>query len=190
MTRHSTGLLALAFLSGCVSLPGSDAPATSRYTLLGPGQACGEGRETLVLSVPRAGVGLDTERIARRNANTGEITYLKDVRWADQAASVMEQRMVQDLECHGFTVLSSHHQRLGQQKLVCEIRALNLVEYDNRDEAEVGLSCLLYRTGDQADLPIVSNHRSPLRDWSANSAVAAMSSAYQSVLADLVAALE
>ena len=111
------------------------------------------------------------------------------MRWADQASTLLEQRMAQDLECNGFTVLSSHHHKLGQRQLVCEVRALNLVEYRSRNEAEVGLSCLFYRPGDEADLPFVSTHRHNLDDWSATSAVAALSAAYQAVLEDLLAAL-
>jgi ABC-type uncharacterized transport system auxiliary subunit len=173
-----------------MTLPGSDTPVTSRYVLSGPGQVCSStAGDPIAVSVTRANAGLDTERIARRNAQTGEVTYLRGVRWADQATALVEQRLAQDLECGGFTVLSGHRHRLGHQQLVCEIRALNLVDYRDRDEAEVGLSCLFFRAGGESDLPFVSTHRSDLADWSADSAVTAMSRAYQSVLDDLLGVL-
>ena len=187
MTRALTVAL-LALLSACMTLPGSDTPAFSRYTLQGPEKACDSGGEPLVLSVARANVGLDSDRIARRNTDTGEISYLKDVRWADQAGILVEQQLARDLECQGFTVLSSHHHKLGQRRLICELRALNLVESGDRDSADVGLSCMLY--GPDADTPFVSSHQVPLARWSARSAVAATSEAYRKVLADLVAALQ
>ena len=187
MSKVFTPLVLALCLGGCMTLPGADLPTTSRYTLMGPEASCEAGSgNTLVLSVARVNAGLDTERIARRNAGTGEIAYLKDVRWADQAGTLVEQRLAQDLECRGLTVLSSHHHKLGQRQLICEVRALNLVEHSNRDEAEVGLSCLLYRTGGDPDKPFVSTHTSTLTNWSATSAVAAVSRAYQAVLADLL----
>ena len=174
-------------LTACMTLPGSDTSAFTRYTLRGPDEACTGGGEALGLTVARVNAGLDSDRIARRNADTGEMTYLKDVRWADQVGSMMEQRLAQDLECNGFTVTSSHHRKLGQPQLICEIRALNLVVHGGRDEAEVGLSCLLYRDG--GDLPIVATRRSTLSAWNTRSAVAAASDAYQQALADLLSAL-
>jgi ABC-type uncharacterized transport system auxiliary subunit len=177
----------LALLAACVSLPGSDSPAFSRYALQGPSGNCTEGGTPLVLSISRVNVGLDSDRIARRNAGTGEITYLKDVRWADKVGSMAEQRLAQDLECNGFTVLSGHYQKLGQPRLVCEVRALNLVIDGGSDQAEVGFSCLYYRG--EEDLPIVTSRRAGLTDWSAGSAVAAASDAYRLALADLLSAL-
>ena len=100
---------------------------------------------------------------------------------------MVEQRLAQDLECNGFTVLSSHHHKLGQPQLICELRALNLVKSGGRNEAEVGFSCILYRDG--GDLPIVTTRRTTLSRWSASSAVAATSEAYQQALGDLLAAL-
>jgi ABC-type uncharacterized transport system auxiliary subunit len=184
--------LVTGLLAGCMALPGSDVPAASRYMLKGPETACEaatqSARAPLLLSVPRVSVGLDTDRIARRSSETGEIAYLRGARWADSVDTLVSQRLARDLECEGFTVLSSHHHKLGQQQLVCEVRALNLVESGGRNEAEVGLSCLLYRPGAE-DRSVVTNHRRSVGQWSVRSAVAATSEAYQAVLADLIAAL-
>ena len=186
MTRTLTILL-LGLLSACMTLPGSDAPVFDRYTLKGPEESCAGGGEPLVLAVARVNVGLDSDRIARIDSDTGEISYLKDVRWADQADIMVEQRLARDLECEGFTVLSSHHHKLGQDQLICELRALNLVRSGSVNEAEVGLSCLLYRDGEE--LPVVTNQRVRLDRWSATSAVSAMSAAYQAALSELLDAL-
>lgn len=179
-------------LSGCMALPGSDAPVASRYTLKGADTACVASRpstgDPLVISVPRVGVGLDSSRIAMRSSDTGEISYLRNVRWADSLDILLSQHLAQDLECRGFTVLSSHHQKAGQRQLVCEVRAFNLVETGGRNEAEVGLSCLVYRQGGE-DRNVITTHRSALEKWSVRDAVTAVSEAYQAVLADLVAAL-
>lgn len=187
MTRLFAVIL-VSLLTACMTLPGSDAPVFSRYTLQGAQQNCSGGGTPLVLSVPRVNVGLDSDRIARRNADSGELSYLKDVRWADQAGVMVEQQLARDLECSGFTVLSSHHHKLGQPQLVCELRALNLIEKGGRDLAEAGLSCLLY--GAQGDTPIVANHQVSLATWNARSAVAAISQAYQQVFADLLQAVQ
>ena len=186
MTRVLTAAV-LALLAGCMTLPGSDSAVFSRYTLTGPEQNCAKGGNALVLSVARVNVGLDSDRIARRNTDSGEISYLKDVRWADQAGIMVEQQLARDLECNGFTVLSSHHHKLGQPQLICELRALNLVQSGGRDLADAALPCMLY--GPDGDVPIVSNHQVALSRWSARSAVAAVSEAYQRVLADLLDAL-
>ena len=130
--------------------------------------------------------GLDTERIARRNAATSEITYLKGVRWADELGPMLEQRMAQDLECAGYTVHSGHYHKLGQFQLICEVRAFNLVD-NGTDSAEAWLSCIYY--GEESDRPLVSRQQRPLGRWDAASAVAAISAAYRAALAEIIAGM-
>ncbi len=183
-------------LPACVTLPGSEAGTTSRYLLKGPVGECETGATPLALSIVRVNAGLDTSRIARRDAHSGEYSYLKNVRWVEEVAAMMEQRLATDLECRGYTVLTSHHSKLSYDRLVCEVRALNLVEGDGDrvedrggDRAEVGLSCVYFRAGAKKDIAIRSHHSSDLRSWSANDAVAAASDAYQRVFSELADAL-
>ncbi len=179
-------MLALALiglLPACMTLPGSDAPTVSRYLLSGPERSCDVGGEPLALSVVSVNAGLDNDRVARRNANSGELTYLGGVRWADEVGPLLEQRLAQDLECAGFAVQSGHHHKLGQRQLVCEVRAFNLVE-NGADSAEVYLSCLYYR-GKNDDVSLVIRQTADLDRWNADAAVAAISEAYARVFIEL-----
>jgi ABC-type uncharacterized transport system auxiliary subunit len=148
--------------------------------------SCAPATATLKLSVVKVNAGLETDRIARRDANTGEITYLKQVRWIDTAGLMMEQRLAADLECSGYTVVTSHHRRHSYDQLVCEVRALNLVAGAGGDKADVGLSCVYHKAGSRVELALKSRHQSPLRSWRADDAVAAASDAYRQVFAELL----
>ena len=175
-------LLSIA-LSACVTLPGSDSPSTARYLLRDAGGDCQPPTTALSLSVVQASAGLETERIARRNTETGEVTYLAGVRWADQLPSLLEQQMARDLECRGHAVMTGHHRTLGQSRLICEVRAFNLVK-DGGNQAEAWLSCMYYPAGAEPRA-LVSRHSAALSNWSADSAVAALSTAYGSVIEDI-----
>lgn len=179
-------LAPLALLAACMTLPGSDTPATSRYLLTNAQAGCETGGTPISLSVLRVNAGLDNDRIARLDARSGQLSYLKDVRWADQLGRLLEQQLATDLECRGFAVMSGHRHSLGQPRLLCEVRAFNLVQ-DNRDQADVALSCVLQEDG--SDRSIITRHREPLARWSADAAVAALSEAYGRALDDLVAAM-
>jgi ABC-type uncharacterized transport system auxiliary subunit len=167
-----------------MTLPGSDTPPTTRYLLHDATGDCRSAASPLSLSVVRANAGLETERIARRDRATGEVTYLAGVRWADQLPSLLEQQMARDLECSGFAVMTGHHKTLAQSRLVCEVRAFNLVE-DGGNRAEAWLSCMHY-PANREPRALVSRHTAPLGRWSADSAVAALSEAYRAVLEDTV----
>jgi ABC-type uncharacterized transport system auxiliary subunit len=184
--------LTLLLLSGCVELPGADTGPTTRYALQsansGPG-SCDPPTATLNLSVIKVNAGLETDRIARRDAGTGEITYLKQVRWIDTVGVLMEQRLATDLECRGYTVITSHHRWLSSDQLVCEVRALNLVAGAGGDSAEVGLSCVYFKVETGEERAMKSHHQSALRSWRADAAVAAASEAYQQMFAELLAKL-
>jgi ABC-type uncharacterized transport system auxiliary subunit len=139
--------------------------------------------------VIKVNAGLGTDRIARRDDLTGEITYLKQVRWTDTLGLMLEQRLAADLECRGYTVITSHHRRLSSDQLVCEVRALNLVTGAGGDSAEVGLSCVYFTAETGKELALKSHHQSQLRSWRADDAVAAASDAYRQVFAELLTEL-
>jgi ABC-type uncharacterized transport system auxiliary subunit len=184
--------LILLLLSACVELPGADSGTITRYTLQSASSglaSCDPPGATLTLSVTRVNAGLETDRIARRDARTGEITYLKQVRWIDTVGLMMEQRLAADLECRGRTVITSHHRRLSYDQLVCEVRALNLVADAGSDQADVGLSCVYFKAGGGEELVLRSRHQSQLRSWRADDAVAAASDAYRQVFAELMTKL-
>jgi ABC-type uncharacterized transport system auxiliary subunit len=185
-----SGLCLIPFLAGCLSLPGSGNDPIVRYGLQTSDLSCNTGRGTLGLSIAKLGSGLDTDRVARRNANSGEITYLQSVRWVDRVGVMLEQRMAADLECLGHTVITSHHSKLNHDNLVCEVRAFNLLVDGSNDMAEVGLSCVLFVAAGDGDINIQSRHSSPMHSWSASSATAAIGSSYEKVLQELAKRLE
>jgi ABC-type uncharacterized transport system auxiliary subunit len=188
-TTTVVAILVLCLLQGCVSLPGSDTPAPARYTLQGPVQACTPGACVLALGVVQVAAGLDTDRIARVQVATGEFTYLRDLRWVDSAGSMLEQRLAADLECRGIAVQTGHRTRSGQSQLLCELRALNLLEAREGDVAEVALSCV-YRGGDGGpEQVLLQSARVPLEHWSGTAAVQALSAAYAEVFDGLYAGI-
>ena len=81
MIRGLTTTLLAVTLVGCMTLPGSDTPPPRRYMLQGEGGSCSEGLGIISLSVVRVGAGLNSDRVARRDAETGAFSVLKDVRW-------------------------------------------------------------------------------------------------------------
>ncbi len=182
--------LALVSLLGCVSLPGSDTTPSARYTLNSTTDNCGGPGTPLGLSVAKLGVGLDTDRIARRDSGTGEMTYLGNVRWVEPAGRMLEQRLANDLECKGYTIITSHHNTLSHDQLVCEVRAFNLIADAGNDGAEVGLSCVLFVASGDGDKNIRTLHKTTLSSWRASSATAAMSASYQRVLQDITTGLK
>ncbi|MEM0952812.1 MAG: ABC-type transport auxiliary lipoprotein family protein [Pseudomonadota bacterium] len=167
-----------------MTLPGSDAPASKRYLLMSAEQRCQSSNTSLSLSIASMNAGLVTDRIALVDGDTGELQYLRGARWAVQANELLEQRLAEDLECAGFTVQSGHYQSLGQRRLVCEARALHLRD---KSIAEVALSCIDTREGSTHS--VVSRHTAPVRPWSADAAVAALSQAYAATLEDVLALL-
>ena len=188
---NRTLLLCLpVLLSACVSLPGEDADPATRYMLQGPGQQCSAAGKPLALSIIKVSSGLDTDRVARRNASSGEMTYLQGVRWVERVGGMMEQRLAMDLECAGYAVITSHHSHLDNDKLVCEVRALNLVQAGGADTADVSLSCVQFRAHGKTQNTILVSRSSPLRSWSANNAMTAMSRSYATVFKDLSSRLQ
>lgn len=178
------------FLSACVSIPGENIDPAARYMLKGPDENCTGSGPTLVLTVIKVSSGLDTDRVARRDAASGQFTYLQGVRWVDRSAGMLEQRLARDLECRGYSIITSHHAQLHNTRLVCEVRALNLVQTGGGDSAEVGLSCVKFLSGGKQQETILASHTTPLRSWSTSNAMAAMAESYASVLDGLVSGLD
>jgi ABC-type uncharacterized transport system auxiliary subunit len=176
-------------LAACVSLPGENAEPAERYMLNGPQQDCVSTGTPLILSVIKVGAGLNSDRIARRDAASGKFTYLRGVRWVDRGGNMLEQRLARDLECRGYSVITSHHAQANNTQLVCEVRALNLVHSAGGDSAEVALSCVRFDTAGQQQHSILSSHSSPLHSWGIHDAMTAMAESYARVLEDLDAHL-
>ncbi|MEP5763646.1 MAG: ABC-type transport auxiliary lipoprotein family protein [Halieaceae bacterium] len=188
MTKRVLAFLAVSLLAACMSLPGSNSTPAARYMLSGKDANCSDGERPLSLTVTTVGAGLDSDRIARRNADTGEFYYLKGVSWIEATDSMVEQRLAADLECSGYTVITSHHRMLRQDQLVCEVRALNLLQSKGQNEAEVALSCVLFAVGSES-LSLRVQQSAKLERWSTGAAVAALSRAYQQAFAELAARL-
>jgi ABC-type uncharacterized transport system auxiliary subunit len=185
------GLLCLP-LCACVDLPGSTATAHDRYGLQAAqtdSAECEAGSTALTLMISSVGAGLDSDRVARRNVSSGEISYLQGVRWAESAGQLVEQQLALDLECRGYTVSTSHHRRLSRNRLECELRAFNLLQGNGQDAAEVKLSCSYLQVANQTDVLIKTDQRSTLQTWSAEDAIAAIRSAYKAAANDILGQL-
>lgn len=192
MSKLFCPIALLLLISGCVSLPGSESQPSSRYDLSGTdtsAEPCKNNQQVLSLGIVRVGAGLDKNRIARRDADSGEITYLKGVRWAESSADLLEQRMANDLECTGYTVITSHRRNLDHQQLSCEVRRFNLVAAQGSNHAEVSLSCLVSGPDQKEELAVSGSGQHRLSDWSADAAVSAINAAYLIAFEKISAAL-
>ena len=183
--RYLPPILLAPLLTSCMSLPGSETEPSLHFDLPSPSANCSAGGTPLALTVAEVSPGLDSDRIARRAAATGEFTYLQDVRWVGRSAVVVEKALARDLECRGYTVLSGPQRRGSHDQLVCELRAFNLIDSGGRNAAEVGLSCLVFRQGAE-DIAVVARGRSNVGTWSATSAVNALSDAYRQAVEKLL----
>jgi ABC-type uncharacterized transport system auxiliary subunit len=179
------GVTLCALLSACVTLPGEGIEPADRYMLNAPQQQCVSDGRPLILSVIKVSSGLDSDRIARRDAATGKFTYLQGVRWVDRSGPMLEQRLARDLECRGYSVVTSHHAQANNAQLVCEVRALNLLQAAGSDSAEVALSCVRFNAAGQQQDSILSSHTTPLRSWEIGDAMSAMAESYAQVLRDV-----
>lgn len=188
MTRLVAAFL-FCLLGGCLSLPGSDTGAPTRYTLRGPPKVCIPVERTLALDVVQVVGGLDTDRIAQVQEETGEVTYLQNVRWAMAAGAMLEHRLAADLECRGIAVQTGHRARAGQDQLLCELRALNLREGEGGRVAQIALSCIYRGRQDAAELALVRSAQVPLDRYSATTAIRAFDAAYAEVFDGLFAGI-
>jgi ABC-type uncharacterized transport system auxiliary subunit len=137
-------LLLLTITSGCVSLPDGDTTTDKHYAVLPASGSCQhDSPGTLSIGISRVAAGLDSNRVASISASSGELVYIKDMRWATDTHTLLEQRLAADLENAGFSVITGHHKLSSTPELNCEIRQFNLVK-NNGYSAQVALSCVLY----------------------------------------------
>jgi ABC-type uncharacterized transport system auxiliary subunit len=169
--------LAVSLLASCVTLPGDEDSVPVRHALQGPDTACERGADLLGLRVVQAAPGLASDRIAVMDGASGEISYLKDLRWAETSTLLLQQRLATDLECRGRVVQTVAGSGTARDKLVCEMRAFNLVRTSTGDEASVALSCLLHRA-DGGESSLLPAARVPLSGWNTGSAMRALDAAY------------
>ncbi len=178
-------LLLIPLLPACINLPGSEDPAPVRYGLPGPSTDCTRGNDLLGLSVTQVASGLASDRIALVETASGEVTYLRNLRWVDTAGAMLEQRLATDLECRGRVVQVGHRPRAEQDHLVCEVRALNLVRDASGEHATVALSCF-YRGANGGEHSLLPSAEVPVASWNGDAAVRALGRAYLAVFDALV----
>lgn len=98
-------VFALTGCSGLVNLPGSG-PAPDLYDLTPKSSFAPESPAVdvqLVIEVPTAPRGLDTDRIALRPAPT-QLKYFADSRWSDRAPKMVQTLLVESFENSGKIV--------------------------------------------------------------------------------------
>jgi ABC-type uncharacterized transport system auxiliary subunit len=178
----------IILLPACISLPGSDSPAAARYRLPGPDDGCTRGDALLGLSVTRVAPGLATDRIALEDAASGEVTYLRKLRWVDTAGAMLEQRLAADLECRGRVVQIGHRPRSDQDHLQCEVRSLNLLRDASGNRAAVALSCF-YRDSAGAEQTLLPSAEVAVTTWNGDAAIQALGRAYLEVFEVLATGL-
>lgn len=182
-------LLLLATGSGCVSLPEGSGTVAKHYSVLPADSSCKTGSpDTINIGISRVGAGLDSDRVASISASSGELVYIKDMRWATATQALLEQRIAADLESAGFSVTTSHHKLASTPELSCETRQFNLVE-NGGYSAQVALSCVLYdpTQGDYQAVQVAAS--TPLPHLSGDTVAQAMSASYSQAFEQLCKAL-
>ncbi len=183
-------LLLLVTVGGCLSLPEGSESVPKLYSVLAAQSSCRpDSPGTLNIGVTRVGAGLNSDRIASISARSGEIVYLKDMRWAMNTQAVLEQRLAADLESAGFSVITSHHKLAHTPELSCEIRQFNLVE-NGGYSAQVALSCVLYEPAQKDYRALQATASTSLSQLSGDAVVQAMSASYSEAFNQLCRALE
>lgn len=170
-------------LTGCVTLPGAERVAERQFQLPWSEGDCEPGSRQLALSLIAAAPGLGTSHLWRRDASSGELQKLANVRWAAPQADMIRQRLAKDLECRGFAVSSNHQRSAGQQRLNCELRDMVVQRGAGGDHALLSLSCQLLGKDRQSSFRASASN--PLNDWNAIAAVRAMGQSYEQVLGRL-----
>ncbi|WP_169335582.1 ABC-type transport auxiliary lipoprotein family protein [Dasania marina] len=166
-------------LSGCINLPEHNNSAPQHYSLLAANSACQVNSTNPVkLAITRVAAGLESDRIIQSSALSGEIIYLSNMRWPNNTQTMLEQRLAQDLENAGFSIITSHKQLASNPQLNCELRALNLVTQGQQQSAVFALSCALYKSNEKTQHSILVNQQLPLPQLSTNSIAIALSQSY------------
>lgn len=189
LQKISFAAITLLSLSACLSLPEGPGDPSRHYGLLPAKSSCSAtSPSTLKLAITRVASGLEGDRITQLSGRSGEMVFIGNMRWASNTQMLLEQRLAQDLETAGFTVITSHHKLAATRELNCELRALNLWEdgsaaYDTLDkttvrQAHFGLSCALYDPIAQSSRVIIAEGSSHLEQLRADEIAKALSESY------------
>jgi cholesterol transport system auxiliary component len=127
----SAAALALLALSACSSILPARQPAPDVYRLSQvslPPQDTKPLAAQIVVDLPNASGGLDTDRIAVRS-NPYELTYLAGARWTDHAPRLVQTALVEALESlNAFTGVGRPEDGIRQNfELVSDMRAFDIL---------------------------------------------------------------
>ena len=143
-------ILPALFLGACSlpNLPGSGKPP-ELYDLT-PKSTFSEDLPTvdwqLVVELPTAPAGLDTNRIAVRETAT-KISYIKDVTWIDRVPSLVQTLLVESFENSG-RIIAVGRESVGLRAdyvLKLDVREFQLERGGGKDRVNVRLSAKLVR---------------------------------------------
>lgn len=195
MNNKISLVLVTASLTGCLSLPEGSDSVPRHYTLLpAQGNCSVTTTGTLNIDVSRVAAGLDSDRVASLSGRSGELAYIKGMRWASDARTMLEQRLAADLETAGFSVTTSHHKLGITPELSCEIRQFNLLREGATYSARFALSCVLYKPGQQDYQPLQSSAEQVVSQLNTGAIATALSASYSegfgALCRDLNVALE
>ncbi|MCR8921302.1 ABC-type transport auxiliary lipoprotein family protein [Dasania sp. GY-MA-18] len=181
--NNNKKLLTLALastLAGCINLPAqNDAPPQHYSLLAAQGDCQANTRATIKLAVTRVASGLDSDRLIQISKHNGELRYLSNMRWPNNTQALLEQRLAQDLESAGFSIITSHQQLASTPQLYCELRSLNLLSQEQANNAVFALSCNLYQPEKKSQHSIAVNEQVALTSMNTHSISVALSNSYQ-----------
>jgi cholesterol transport system auxiliary component len=126
-----SGLLPVAFLSGCAALlPGGGVPALDTYELAAPVPKVAAPRRSstqILIAEPTALKVLDAQNIVVKTA-PGSIEYLKGAQWADRLPRVVQARLAESFQNSGrFGGVGKPGEGLAiDYQIVTEIRAFEI----------------------------------------------------------------
>jgi len=187
----------LLTLSSCLSLPDGPGDPSRHYGLLPAQSSCRTPvPQTMKLAITQVAAGLEGDRMIQLSSESGELVYLSDMRWASDTQILLEQRLAQDLETAGFTIITSHHKLASTSELNCELRALNLrgdsTNSANKEteetavrRAEFALSCALYDPVARNNRIISASGSSTFEQLRADEIAKALSESYHQGFVDL-----
>jgi cholesterol transport system auxiliary component len=152
-------IAALPCLAGCGDILPKPQPPPRLYRLTplassSPGQP--EFSVQLLVAVPGAPNGLDTERIALSRSPT-TLDYFADAAWTDRAPLMMQTLMVESLENAGHirVVARQSPDLRGDVLLTADLRHFEAIyNGDGAPEVRVVLDCRLVRTSDRTVIAV------------------------------------
>lgn len=166
-------------LSACLSLPDQQQNMQQHFNLKAANSACKNSQSEIIkLTITNVATGLNNDRVIQLSNQTGEVVYLRNMRWPNELQTVVQQRLAADLEKAGFSVITSHYQFASSKQLLCEVRALNLISDGSQNQAHFALSCNLLSKGKQSLKNIKVNQLSHIDQLSSVSINQALSESY------------